>query len=226
MGATKHTAKRLASGAAASLLLAYLLLSRGLWLADLERQVQIGKNRLSKAADVTQPQIMTWKISGDEWNYVGECRIALVLDRIPTIPAESYQKSSRALQVRVGAYAIPYESSKTGLRADRLIKNSYYTTDLPFSPQARIWESSDSRSVELGLGGAHRYEFEDTYIVLEVMNPDPALAAGNPRLEIFGEHDFAVYSHIWQLRIIRDAILLFLACCVVGLTYSAWRNLS
>lgn len=216
-------------GAGALLLLAYLLVSRSFWFADLERQVQVGKDRLNKPVDLTQAQTITWKIDGDEWKYLGECQIALLLDRVATIPAESYRKSSMALKVRVDAYAMTYEPSKngrqSGLRADRLIKNGYYTTDLPLSPEARIWTTSAQPFVELGLGGAHRYAFEDTYLVLEVLQPDPVLAAANPRLQIFGEHDAGVYSHIWQLRIIRDAVLILLGCCVIGLAYGAWSRL-
>src|SRR2546430_9953835 len=102
-----------------------------------------------------------------------------------------------ALKLKVDAYAITYEPTGPGRRMDgfqapRLIRDGYFRTDEPLTPDARIWESW-GESIELGLGGLHRYPFEDTYVVIEIIQPDPILAKANPRLEIFGEHDYAIY---------------------------------
>jgi hypothetical protein len=77
--------------------------------------------------------------------------------------------------------------------------------------------------VELGLCGLNRYPFEDTYIVVDVLEPDTVLAMARPRLEIFPEHDYAVYEHVGMLRILRDIVLVLLGLCVIGLVYGAIR---
>jgi hypothetical protein len=80
------------------------------------------------------------------------------------------------------------------------------------------------QTVELGLGGVQRYPWEDTYITLEIIEADPLLAKANPKLEIVGEHDYAIFHHITLLRIFRDVVLLFLAFCVIGLAYVAIKQ--
>ena len=69
-----------------------------------------------------------------------------------------------------------------------------------------------------------RYPFEDTFVVVEIVQPDPVLAKANPRLEIVGKHDNAVYEHLRLLRIVRDFVLLFLALCVIGLACGALKR--
>ena len=212
----------------ALLLLGYLLWTRSLWFSELENQAKVGKDRLSQPIDLTRVDKLAWKIRGDDWKYTGECHVALVLDRSTDIPSEAYRKESMVLKLKVDAYAITYEPTGPGTRIDgfqasRLIRNGYFNTDQPLSPHARIWESW-GKSVELGLGGLHRYPFEDTYVVIEIIQPDPILAKANPRLEIFGEHDYAVYEHLPMLRIVRDSVLLFLGLGVVGLAYGAVRR--
>lgn len=208
--------------------MAYLFLSRGLWLAELEKQGTVGREKLTKSIDLTRAETVTWKITGDEWKYTGECQVALVLDRPDDIPHESYRKESRALKLRVDAYAVTSRPATgrnaEGFRAPRLIRNWYYTTDEPFSPEARLWEGW-GKSVELGLCGATRYPWEDTYVVIEILQPDPILAKANPRLQIVGEHDYAVYEHLPRLQLYRDLVLLFLTVCVIGLAYGASKNI-
>jgi hypothetical protein len=86
-----------------------------------------------------------------------------------------------------------------------------------------MWESWGS-VVELGLGGLHRYPFEDTYIVVDVLEADLVLARAKPRLEIYPEHDYAVYEHVGILRILRDGVLVLLGLCVIGLAYAGIRR--
>ena len=210
----------------ATLILVYLLASRSLWFPDLERQVHIGRDRLTKEIDITQPQTITWKILGDDWSYHGEVRVGLLVDDLPTIPRESYRKESMKLQIKMDAYAITYEPTAKGkrvegFRAGRLIRNWYFTTDMPLSPEARIWESGGGARREFGLAGVQRYPWEDTYIVAQILQGDPDLEQAHPRLEISGDYDYAVYEHIWTLRIVRDAVLFALAACVIWLAYVA-----
>jgi hypothetical protein len=224
----KATAKKVLIVLGALVLLGYLFLSRSLWFSDLEKQAKVGRDRLSKSIDVARADKLTWKIKGDDWKYTGECHVALVLDRFGDIPIEAYRKESMALKLKVDAYAITYKPTGIGSRiegfqAPRLIHNGYFTTDEPLSRDARIWESW-RETVELGLGGLNRYSFEDTYVVIEILQPDPILAKANPRLEIFGEHDDAIYEHLPMLHIFRDVVLLFLALCVIGLAYVALKR--
>jgi len=134
-----------------------------------------------------------------------------------------------ALKVKMDAYAITYNPTGKGtriegFRAPRLIRNSYFTTDMPLSRDARIWESWGT-TVELGLCGFQRYPFEDSYVTLDIAEADPMLAKANPTLEITGDYDYAVYEHIKILRIFRDVILLVLALCVASIAYVAIRKI-
>jgi hypothetical protein len=213
----------------AVLLVLYLFVSRSLWFPDLERQVKTGRDRLSKDIDLSHAQIITWKIKGDDWRYTGECRVALILDRISDVPSKAYQKESMALKIKMDAYAVTCEPTSKGttiegIRAPRLIRNWYFLTDSPLSPDARIWESWGEK-VELGLCGVQRYPWEDTFIVLEIVRPDPVLAKANPKLEVGGDYDYAVFEHITPLRIFRDSVLLLLGLCVLGLAYVAIKQI-
>ena len=225
----KAIAKRVLIILGALLLLGYLFLSRSLWFAELERQAKVGRDRLNIPIDIARADTITWKIKGDEWKYTGECQVALVLDRLSDIPTEAYQRESITLRLRVDAHAVTYEPTGIGTRnegfqAPRLIRNWRYPTNMPLSTGAGIWRSWGSESIELGLCGLQRYSYEDTYVVVEILQPDPVLAKANPRLEIVGEHDYAIQGHLPMLRLLRDATLLFLAICVIGLTYRAFKR--
>jgi hypothetical protein len=213
---------------AAALLLTYLFFSRGFWFSDLERQTRVAKDRLSRPLDITQAGKVSWCIRAEEWKYTGECEVALVLDRVNTIHDAAYRKESRALNLKVDAYAIPFEPAGPNKRIDgpatpRLIRNWYYTTDEPFAQDARIWELWGN-VVELGLGGLHRYPFEDTWVVVDVLKPDLVLAMAKPRLEIVPQHDYAVHEHIGILRAVRDSVLVLLGLCVIGLAYASLKR--
>jgi len=210
----------------ATCIVGYLLVSRTLWFPELDKQIRISHHRLTKPVDLTQPGLVTWKIGSEDWNYEGECRVSLMVDKIPSIPWESYQKGSMTLQVKMDAYAITYEPTASGkniegLRANRLIRNWYFKTDAPLSPDARIWESGNSSGTEFGLCGVQRYPWEDTYVLFEIVRPDNVLAKANPQLQIVGDYDYAVQEHISWLRIFRDSVLFLLIMCVLALAYMA-----
>ena len=225
----KSTLKKALIVAGALFLLLYLFASRSLWFPALERQVRVGRDRLSRPIDITHPQKVTWAIKGDAWKYTGECHVALILDRVTDAPPEAYRRETMTLKVRMDAHAVTYQPTTTGktvegIRAPRLIRNWYFTTDTPLSAEARLWESWGT-SVEMGLCGVQRYPWEDTYIEVEVLQPDLLLAKANPRLQIFGEHDYAVYEHITILRVVRDGVLMLLAICVIGMGYAALKRI-
>jgi hypothetical protein len=210
--------------------LGYLFLTRAFWFSDLERQARVGEDRLSKPIDISHVDRVVWEIPARNWKYNGECHVALVLDRRDDIPFDAYRKESMTLRVKVDAYAITNEPAAGGnvihgsQQLPRLIRNWYFRTDEPLSPDARIWESSGDASIEFGLCGLHRYHFEDSYVVIEVTRPDRVLAQANPRLQIFGEHDYAVYEHLPMLRVVRDSILVLLAVCTIVLACGALKK--
>lgn len=207
----------------AVLLLGYLAYSRSLWLSGLEKQVSIGKDRLSKPIDIEKTGKTLWRIPQEQWKYTGEVMVALEVDNIRTIPRSAYNKGSMALRVVMDANAITYTPSNSGmkevLRAGRLIHNWYYTTNEPFSPEARIWVSGGSSTIEFGLCGVNRYPWEDTIIEIDVLRSDPELSKANPRLVAYGNYDYAVYEHIGSLRMLRDVVLILMAFCIALLAY-------
>lgn len=228
-GSAKANVKRVLIVLAALLLLGYVFLSRSLWFAELETQAKVGRDRLNIPIDIARADTITWKIKGDDWKYTGECQVALILDRLRDIPTEAYQRESITLRLRVDAHAVTYEPTGIGTRnegfqAPRLIRNWRYPTNMPLSTGAGIWQSWGRESIELGLCGVQRYPYEDTYVTVEIVQPDPVLAKANPRLVIVGEHDHAMYGHLSMAQICRDVVLLVLAVCVIGLTYAALKK--
>ncbi|MCF7817960.1 MAG: hypothetical protein K9M54_08765 [Kiritimatiellales bacterium] len=200
------------------LLLGYLLFSRGMWFPSLEEEeVRIGSDRLTKNIDISSPTTITWEIGRNDWSYVGEVHVGLVVDKLPEIPREAYSKETMDLVVKVDAYAtipVPFRGKK-GLRPDRLINNWYFTTNTPLSPDSGLWESGGSTTREYGLCGVERYSQENTCIVVTIENADPVLAKANPRLEVVGEHDYAVSGHLQGMRIFRDTVLIILSLSAI-----------
>lgn len=216
--------------ASAAALLAYLFFSRDLWFPEIDRELQLAKERRSRPVEIGQAGKITWRINAEDWKYTGECEVALVLDRVDTIDPSAYRKGSRALKVKVDAYAIPYEVSGPTKRIEhpatpRLIRNWYYTTDEPFAQTARIWEFWGN-VVELGLCGLHRYPFEDTFVEVDILEPDPVLAVAKPRLAIFPKQDHAMSEHAAIPLVLRDIVLVLLGLCVIGLAYAVIRRAS
>jgi hypothetical protein len=214
--------------ASAALLLGYLVCTRGLWLSELEKQTAIGRDRLSKPVAIEKTGKIVWRIAEEEWKYTGEIQVALVFDNIQTIPRSAYHIDSMALKVAMDANAIIYEQTNTGkkdvFRTNRIIKNWYFTTNQPLSPEARIWQTGGSDIIEIGLCGVTRYPFEDTIIEMEILQPDSTLNKTNPRLIAYGKHDYAIYEHIGGLKVFRDVILSLLALCIIVLAYYATRS--
>ncbi|GFE58993.1 hypothetical protein [Geobacter sp. AOG1] len=214
--------------ASAVLLLVYLACSRSLWLSGLERQVAIGRDRLSKPIDIEKTGKIIWRIPQDQWKYTGQVNVALEVDNIQTIPRSAYNKDSMALRVAMDATAIAYTPSNSGmkevLRADRLIRNGYFTTNKPFAPEARIWVSGGAGTYEFGLCGVNRYPWEDTIVEIDILRADPTLGKANPRLVAYGDYDHAVYEHIGSLRVMRDIVLLSLALCIGLLAYYGMKK--
>ncbi len=210
------------------LILVYLLLSRDMWLSGAEEQVKVSKDRLAKQIDINAPGTITWKINEDDWDYTGEVRVALIVDNLEEIPREKYDKETMSLNLKIDSHAITYSHTSKGrkevLRANRLIKNWYFTTDEPLSPAASIWRVGRGATLEYGLGGVQRYLGEDTYIEVSIENPDPILNKANPRLTVVGDHDYAVSSHIGSMRTARDIILISLALISIAISCQAIKK--
>lgn len=211
----------------AALLLGYLAYSRSLWFPELEREVAMGRDTLAKPVDLEKAGKILWRIPEDQWKHTGEVKVALLIDNLQTLPRDALRKESMALQVVMDANAVTYEPSTSGmkevLRANRLIRNWYYTTNEPLSPKARIWESGGGETVEFGLCGVCRYPWEDTIIEMDILRPDPILGEAHPRLIVYSDYDYAVDEHIGGLRTLRDVTLCLLACCIAVLAYYAMK---
>jgi len=66
------------------------------------------------------------------------------------------------------------------------------------------------------------YAFEETFIEIEVLTPDTELAKTTPRLELVGEHDYAIFGHLPMFYLIRDGGLVL---CLILLTVLALKLL-
>jgi len=211
----------------AALLLGYLAYSRSLWFPEFERMASVKRAEvLFKPVDLEKPGKIQWRIPMDQWKYTGEVKVALLVDNIKGIPTN---KDNMILRVVMDASAVTYEPSNSGmhevLRANRLIRNWYYTTNEPFSPKARIWQTGGQGFLEYGLCGVNRDRWEDTIIEMEVLQPDPALSKAHPRLAIYDNFEDVgeVQAILVYLRIIRDVILCLLAGGIIILSFSAMK---
>jgi hypothetical protein len=79
--------------------------------------------------------------------------------------------------------------------------------------------SGGAEKMKYGLAAVQFFPFEETYIEIEVQKPDPNLALANPRLELVGDHDYAIYGHLPLFHFIRDGGLFI---CLLSLVFIAW----
>jgi len=215
-------ARRILCVIAAVFIAMYLFIGRGQWFSELERQAKIGTQKIySSNVDLSKSDEFVWEIPRDSWAYEeGEAEFSLVLDRAPNIPTDAYSKDNMLLRVRVDAYA----KLENGEQVDRLIKNWYFLTNEPFSPNAHLWESWGNKNIEYGLGGIYVYPFEKVYIKVSVLVPDTKLAKANPRIQLVGKHDYAIFEHITFLRLLRDSGLFLCLTFLLVLAAFAWKN--
>jgi len=200
----------------------YLLLGRGQWYSELERQAEIGSHpQYSDVVDINKPHTFTWKIAEADWSQgPGEAEVSIVFERVGAVPFEKYRKEGMPLKLKIDAYGV----GKNGLRASRLIKNWYFTTNEPLSEEAKLWQAFGRQNIEYGLGGVNVYPFEDLFIELTILEPDKSLSVARPKLKIVGKHDHAVYGHITMLRFIRDGGLVLCILLLLSMTVLAWRK--
>ncbi|MBN1787291.1 MAG: hypothetical protein JW806_02745 [Sedimentisphaerales bacterium] len=200
----------------------YLFASRPHWFSELEQQIDIGKDFItSETVDVSRPNTFRWVIPKEEWNYKeGRACLNIIFDRKDDIPVDNYDKEVTPLRVRVAAYGILDNNEE----ANRLIKNWYYLSNEPFSPGLRIGVSWGTKVVEYMLAGIDVYIHEKMVIELEVLTPDEKLAKANPRLQLVGEHDYAVFGHIGVFRIMRDGGLFISIIALLYLVVNAIKD--
>jgi len=213
-----HVLSRISFLVAVIIIASYLWAGRSHWYSELEREAELGNNPLhSEPINIAQTGTAVWEVPFGDWEFrEGEAHVALTFDRVPQIPRERYRKDEMSLKVRFGAYAVGGDGSRT----NRRIRNWYFTTDDPLSPDARMWVSGGT---EYGLGGVWIYPFEELYLELEILEPDTVLGGANPRLKIFPKHDCAVLGHVGVLRLIRDGGLLVCGVLLLAMTVMYWR---
>ncbi|MFC1735572.1 hypothetical protein ACFL1X_05605 [Candidatus Hydrogenedentota bacterium] len=168
-----------------------------------ERAAWLGSQELfSPIVNLGEKGACTWEVPRQEWRLrKGEGDFSLAFSD----PERSVDrnKTETPLRVRVDAYT--YENEE---RATRLVKDSYFTSDEPFSPEVRIWESYGGDHFEWGLGRTTVNPEEPLFIELAVLEPDKGLADGETRLKIVSKHDYAIHHHLWPIRIVHSFIAL------------------
>jgi len=202
---------------AAILILLYLWAGRSHWYSEMERDFRFATSPLySDPIDVSRAGSIDWAVPVEHWVLrEGEAHVALKFERKSDIPYERYRE--KPLRVRFGAYAV----GKEGTRTNRAIRNWYFTTDEPLSPEARLWRSGVT---EFGLGAVWVYPYETLHITLDVLEPDPVLSRASPRIKIFPKHDYAVLGHAWLPRLLRDGGLVLCAILLLSMTVMYWRS--
>ena len=212
---------RLAFVCAAAFIAFYLWTGRSHGYSDWEQEVRLGSSQIySDPIDVTKKGTVEWKVPLSGWVLdEGEAQVALILE--PNPGDESGVASDTSLRVRFGAYAT---SGSDSPKIDRRVRNWYFTTDEPFSEDARIWSVFGYGYTEYGLGGVSVYPQERLFITVDILEPDPALASANPRLMIVPKHDYAVMGHVAVVRLIRDGGLAICMALLLFMTIMNWRR--
>jgi len=201
----------------------FLIMGRSQWFSEIMAQAEIGRHPLySETMDLSKTGKFKWKVARDSWVYNeyrnGEAELSLVFDRNPEIPSEQYDKKTFPLELKVTAYAV----TKDGVRINRLVENWYYKTDEPFSPESKMGSSWGRNKISYIIASVLFYSFEETFLEIDVLTPDPVLAKASPRLKLIGEHDYAIYGHLPMFYLIRDGGL---ALCLILLAVLAWKLL-
>ncbi len=169
----------------------------------------------------------TWKVPNGTWNSrKGEGRISLMLKKMPEFRQmrgeELMDRVKRPLKLKIEVYSL----GKDGTRRDRLIRDSYFNTDEPFSEAgARLWTSSSSASFEYGLAGIWTYPRENVFIHLQVTKADTMLARGDPRLKISADYDYAAVPWFGVFILICYGILFVLLSIFFVLSYFIWMKI-
>jgi hypothetical protein len=202
---------------AALFVIGVLLVARGRLLAPLEHEAALGKAALRTPVDLGSARVVTWDVPKDGWQYEeGEAKLSLLVRRGEGTTCDVKGKSP----LKVGVAAVG--TLESGQQYDRLIRNWYYTTTEPFSPEARLWVASGPEEAEYGLGGVMIYPFEKLRVSLNVEVPDPGLGACSPRLQLVPSVDYAIAEHLPLLRVVRDTVLGLCILAVIGLAWYAF----
>jgi hypothetical protein len=199
---------------------AYLVALRSDWFTEAARS-PVGRNPLySEPLDLRKPQTFTWTVPKDRWSYrSGKAQLSLALN-VFLMREMPQDRSQVELRIQVSAFGVRPDGS----REDRLVRDSYYCTDEPFSNKGRsLWETWGYGRVGYGLGAVPVKQDEDTEIDIHVTTPDPLLALGNPRLKLVGEHDYAGLPWQWFfLLCLRDGGLAVSLILLASLFLLAW----
>ena len=190
------------------------------WFTRVELQ-RTGKRPLfSETIDVAKPGSITWLVPKEDWPFrEGEGRLSLSLNahNLPEIPMERTQLALRAKVKAEGR-------RPSGDWNDRSIRNRYFTTDEPFTKDARIWETYGCGGVEYGLAGIDVRDDEELRVTLDIQVPDGYLMRGYPRLKLVGAFDPAGSGYetafLALLRVsgfwVSLVLLLWLVCLAWG----------
>jgi len=204
------------------ILTVYLLLSRGMWLANLERHIKVANNPYySKPLDLNKTGVIKFVINSGDWSYNdGLADVFLVFERSNASKEDHYWDRDFKLKVKVKAYAI----TESKMIFPRLVKNNLMPSDEPMSTTTKLWAGWPDTRLEYRLGRVLRFPMEDTIIEVTVLVPDTILAKANPRLKIVGDYDSAVLGHIYTLRLIRDFCLILCFASLVILIFFSWKS--
>lgn len=189
------------------------------WFTRAARSSPARNPLFSDPIDLRRCSTVTWKVPKD-WTFrEGKAHLSLALNvaMLREIPRD---RSQVELRVKVAAYG----QEPNGNKADRLIKDWYFTTDEPFSKDGQsLWEQWGLGRAEFGLAGIEVRPDEEMVIELHVTVPDPQLALGNPRLKLVADQGPPAIpmNQLW-LQLLHDGGFVLSLILLFGLLVLAW----
>jgi hypothetical protein len=208
--------KRRLFGLLAVLVIAgYLVASRADWVTKAARYQGSRNPLFSDSLDLRQSGTVVWQVPP---GLTEDALLSLVLN-IRSMPEIPRDRTRVALRAKVAAYAMLPD----GRREDRLVRDSYFTTDEPFSQQGHsLGESYGLGKMEFTLAGVAVRPGEEVVIELTVQQPDPQLATGHPRLKLVGGSGSPSLDLV-LLAMTNDAWFAAALLLLAVLVYQSWR---
>lgn len=155
--------------------------------------------------DLSKPGEFSWAIAANDWDYRGECRLALVVSReFLTKHERPTGPTGLRIFVDVNAVSSQIESGEP----NRKVQNSYFQNRGPQHLGGGLWVSYGFEEIEYGIAGFQRYAVEDTLIRIDVL--DPAQSEGvNAYLRVSTDADYALGGHApWFFRMVDLASII------------------
>lgn len=211
--------RRLVVAAGTVLIGIYLVYLRGHVLADIEEQVALSKRPIiSPVLDLSKSGTFQMNLPMNHWgSFAGNVECTLVIASRPG----SYSYTASPLTLRLHAYAV----MRNGTTYDRTVLNFRFSGDVVLPDRQMTRAVVSDEGVRVLLGEVTIYPGEATTVVLEVVEPQPALATYRPTLELSVP---TLQKGLWGpyllTKAVRDSGAAISLLVLVAINFLLWRR--